>query len=38
MQQRTTPALNGFDKVNQEAERFGTSGRSLSPCRKNSDG
>lgn len=27
MQQRTTPALNGFDKVNQEAERFGTSGR-----------
>ncbi|WP_114764968.1 Crp/Fnr family transcriptional regulator [Vibrio rhodolitus] len=27
MQQKTSPALTGFDKVNQEAERFGTSGR-----------
>nr|WP_086939701.1 Crp/Fnr family transcriptional regulator [Thaumasiovibrio occultus] len=27
MQQQSTPSLNGFDKVNQEAERFGTSGR-----------
>lgn len=27
MQQKTSPSLTGFDKVNQEAERFGTSGR-----------
>ncbi|EGU35940.1 hypothetical protein VII00023_08874 [Vibrio ichthyoenteri ATCC 700023] len=27
MQQQTSPSFNGFDKVNQEAERFGTSGR-----------
>lgn len=27
MQQQSSPSLNGFNKVNQEAERFGTSGR-----------
>lgn len=27
MQQQASPSFNGFDKVNQEAERFGTSGR-----------
>ncbi|GAB2645351.1 Crp/Fnr family transcriptional regulator [Vibrio panuliri] len=27
MQEQASPSLTGFDKVNQEAERFGTSGR-----------